>query len=100
MGAPKIQADYSSLEQISANFSKESDQTRQLLQTVKSCVDALKGGGWIGKGANAYFNEQESMVFPEMQRLQNALAMASRSTRQISKIFQDAAQEAAGMLSF
>jgi WXG100 family type VII secretion target len=93
MGAPKIQADYSSLEQISANFSKESDQTRQLLQTVKSCVDALKGGGWIGKGANNFYKEMEELVNPAMDRMMRALADAASATKRVADALRQAEEE-------
>ncbi|MCE7946737.1 MAG: WXG100 family type VII secretion target [Chloroflexi bacterium CFX4] len=93
MGAPKIQADYSSLEQISANFSKESDQTRQLLQTVKSCVDALKGGGWIGKGADNFYKEMEELVNPAMDRMMRALADAASATKRVADALRQAEEE-------
>ncbi len=93
MGAPKIQADYGSLEQISANFSKESDQTRQLLQTVKSCVDALKGGGWIGKGADNFYKEMEELVNPAMDRMMRALADAASATKRVADALRQAEEE-------
>lgn len=99
MGAPKIQADYGSLEQISANFSKESDQTRQLLQTVKSCVDALKGGGWIGKGADNFYKEMEELVNPAMDRMMRALADAASATKRVADALRQAEEQGCALFS-
>jgi len=99
MGAPRIQADYDSLDQIAANFSKESDQTRQLLQTVKSCVDQLRGGGWIGKGADSFYKEMEEVVNPAMQRMMSALAEAASATKRVADALRKAEEEGCALFS-
>lgn len=99
MGAPKIQADYDSLDQIAANFSKESDQTRQLLQTVKGCVDQLRGGAWIGKGAESFYKEMEEVVNPAMQRMMSALSEASSATKRIAEALRKAEEEGCALFS-
>ncbi|MDW8299636.1 MAG: WXG100 family type VII secretion target [Anaerolineae bacterium] len=99
MGAPRIQADYDSLEQIAANFSKESDQTKQLLQTIRSCVDQLRGGGWIGKGADSFYKEMEEIVNPAMDRMMKALADAASATKRISETMRKAEEEGSALFS-
>lgn len=99
MGAPKIQADYDSLDQISANFSKESDQTKQLLQTVKSCVDQLQGGGWIGKGADSFYKEMNDLVNPAMQRMMSALSEAAAATKRVADALRKAEEEGCALFS-
>ncbi|PJF36864.1 MAG: hypothetical protein CUN49_03275 [Candidatus Thermofonsia Clade 1 bacterium] len=99
MGAPKIQADYDSLDQIAANFSKESDQTKQLLQRVKSCVDQLRNGGWIGKGAESFYKEMEEVVNPAMQRMMSALAEASSATKRVAEALRKAEEEGCALFS-
>lgn len=99
MGAPKIQADYDSLSQIAANFSKEADQTKQLLQTVRSCVEQLQNGGWIGKGAQNFFKEMNDLVNPAMQRMMSALSEAASATKRVADTLRKAEEESGALFS-
>lgn len=99
MGAPKIQADYDSLDQIAANFSKEADQTKQLLQTVRSCVEQLQNGGWIGKGADSFYKEMNDLVNPAMQRMMNALSEAASATKRVADALRKAEEESCALFS-
>ncbi len=96
-GGRKIQANYEQLGQAADTFSKESQQTAQLAQQVAQLVGNLQGGGWIGRGAQAFFQEQQELVAPAMQRLVNALEDASSAAKKIADTFQQAENEAGGL---
>lgn len=91
-----IQANFEQLEQIAQHFSERADNTQQVLQTVRRCMDDLQKDGWWGVGADAFYAEMEDDVLPRVVRLQNALTRASETTRRIAEILGDAEEHAAG----
>ena len=92
--ADEIRADYEELEQIATRFANQSQAVEQMLQKVRSSMDKLENGGWIGRGSDAFFAEMNSEVLPATQRLQQALDEASRATKDIVQTVQDAEEEA------
>jgi WXG100 family type VII secretion target len=97
--ADKIQANYDELGQISAQFAQQGDRTLELGRQVYNCMSQLQNGGWIGVGANRFYNEMESLVLPGLERLVNALHTSSTQTQRIAQILR-AAEEQAGQLFF
>ena len=90
----EIRADYDRLEQLANQFANQSQAIQQMLQNVRGAMDPLQGGGWIGRGSDAFFSEMQSEVLPASQRLQEALDEASRVTKQIVQTVKQAEEEA------
>ena len=67
---------------------------------MRSSVQQLEDGGWIGRGADAFFSEMQSVVFPAVQRLESSLNDASSTTKQIAQNMQQAEQDAQSLFSF
>lgn len=97
MPARRIRADYDSLTKISQSFGRQADATKKTIQQIQRCVEVLKGGDWIGKGATAFYREMEGQVLPALNRLAAALEAASRMTHQASQIMHQAEDEASGI---
>lgn len=97
--ADKIQADYDQLGQIAAQFAQQGDRTLDLGRQVHGCMSQLRDGGWIGVGANRFYNEMDTLVLPGLQRLANALHTSSAQTQRIAQILR-AAEEQAGQLFY
>lgn len=93
----KIQADYDELANISNEFLQEAAGVEQLTNQIVSLVGELEGGGWIGRGADAFYAEMHDMVEPGLQRLARALEEAGGAMRQISNIISQAEQEASSL---
>jgi WXG100 family type VII secretion target len=101
MGASVVRAEHNSLAAIAGLFERGAAGVRQSSQHVQRRVEALRGGGWLGEGAAAFYREMDAEVFPEMARLASALDRSARTARRISQIFLEAEQDAAGvMLAF
>ena len=98
--ADKVQADYEQLGQVSSQFANQSQVVQELIQKVRSSVQQLEDGGWIGRGADAFFSEMQSVVFPAVQRLESSLNDASSTTKQIAQNMQQAEQDAQSLFSF
>jgi WXG100 family type VII secretion target len=90
MGAPCVRSDHDQLKQIQSTFSKKADDINQMNNNLKSCLDTLKQGDWIGKGATQFYAEMDGQIMPALQKLQRALGEAGRVTQQISQVMQEA----------
>ena len=95
----KIQADYDELATIANELAQESQAVEQLTNQVMNLVGQLEGGGWIGRGADSFFNEINDLVQPGMQRLIRALEDGSNGVKQISNILSQAEQDASGLFN-
>src|SRR5688500_5184591 len=92
--ADKVEANYEMLGSIAKQFSQEADAIEQMLKNLESNIDQLEGGGWIGRGANAFYAELRDEVLPGVERLTQALEDASRTTSEIAKLFREAEETA------
>ena len=90
----EIRADYDQLEQVASQFANQSQAIQQMLQKLRSSMDPLEGGGWIGRGSDAFFTEMQSEVIPANERLQQALDEANRVTKQIVQVVKQAEDDA------
>jgi len=90
----EIRADYDQLEDVAGRFANQSQLIQQMLQKVRSSMDKLEDGGWIGRGSRAFFQEMQSEVLPASLRLQDVLEEASQVTRSIIQIVRQAEDEA------
>jgi WXG100 family type VII secretion target len=97
VGAPKIQADYDGLREIAIHFAAKAQDTNNLLQTIDRCVDELRRGAWIGKGADQFYAEMQQEISPAMLRLRNALDDASSATTRIAQALERHEREAAAL---
>ena len=70
---------------------------QEMIQKVSSSFEKLRDGGWIGTGADAFFGEMESLVFPATNRLQQALEEAGQATNKVAETVKRAEQEASAL---
>jgi WXG100 family type VII secretion target len=85
-----IRSDYDQLKTIGSGWRKQEEATKQTIGKLKSVVEQLKGGDWIGEGADAFYQEMEGLVMPGLTRLEQAMAEASSVTNEISQIYREA----------
>jgi WXG100 family type VII secretion target len=95
----KVQADYDELASIANQFAQEASSTEQLTNQIMSLVGELEGGGWIGRGADAFFNEMHDLVEPGLTRLARALEDASNAVKQVSNVLSQAEHEASTLFA-
>lgn len=94
-----IRVDYDQMDKASRVFSTESENVKRTIDNLKGVIETLEGGDWIGKGAEAFYQEWNSLVLPALKRLMEALAMAGRVTIEIKGIFEQAEEETSGVFS-
>jgi WXG100 family type VII secretion target len=93
----EIQCDYEEMDQISGNFNNLAQSIQDMIQKVRASYAKLLDKGWIGAGANAFFDEMEQLVLPSQSRLQDALEQASEATRAISEGVKQAEENASSL---
>lgn len=82
MPSNKVQVNYEDMDKICNQFIQESDQTEGTINLLKQGVEELRGGGWLGVGANAFYAEVDDHVFPNLDKLVKALQSTENQVRQ------------------
>jgi len=93
--ADEIRADYTQLQQVATQFSRQATAINRMQQQMKRSLGGLQGN-WIGHGSEAFFSGMRDKVLPATQRLADALRAAQKVTLQISQALQAAEEDAAG----
>lgn len=92
--ADEIKADYDQLGQVASRFSNQSQAVEEMLRDLRSKLEKLENGGWIGEGADAFFAEMNDEVIPAVTRLIEALVEGNQVTNEISRHVRDAEEQA------
>jgi len=98
MAAPQVRSDYDQLKQVQQKFSAQSEAVAKSTQQIRSVMDKLQGGDWIGEGATKFYQEMNDQVLPTLNRLHKAMDDAARVTASIAQIMKAAEDEASGIL--
>ena len=98
MAAPRIRIEYDSMNQISKRFSRQSEGIGSLNQRVASQVEVLRGGDWVGQGANVFYQEMDDEILPALKRLSAVLGMGDRVTQGLIQVMHDTDEELANLL--
>jgi WXG100 family type VII secretion target len=92
--ADEIRVDYPQLQQVAAQFARQATAVNQMQQQVKRSMGPLQSA-WVGQGSGAFFREMNDKVLPATNRLCQALQDASKTTRQIAQLMEQAERDAA-----
>lgn len=90
----EIRANYDELKDVAGKFTAQAQSIEDLSKKVKSAMERLEDGGWIGLGADAFFSEMQGAVMPAVAKLIEALSSASQKTNEIATTVQNAEEEA------
>ncbi len=95
MPANVIQVQYERLAGVAAQFGRSAASTAAVQQQVERSSQALRQGGWEGRGSIAFFAELDGVTLPGLLRLGSALREAQKVTLQIGFLMRQAEEEAA-----
>ena len=99
MPAPRIRCEYDVLDQIAKKFFNQADLTNQSFKGLRTKMETLQGGDWIGEGAKKFCGEMNSAVLPSVKRLAHALKEGGQVTQKIIQIMHQADEDAARLIS-
>lgn len=89
MPAPRIRGDYDQLQNIAKMFARNAQQLQKTSKKLQRNINELQSGGWVGQGANKFYQEMSNDVMPSMNRLARSMNSASRVTIKILKLFKE-----------
>lgn len=95
MTPPIISIHYEQMSQIVEILAHEETRFTEFTQKFRQEVDALREG-WIGMGAEKFFDEMETDFLPRLKRLGVALDESQRSVNTIIETFAQAEDQASG----
>ncbi|HRA66868.1 MAG TPA: WXG100 family type VII secretion target [Caldilinea sp.] len=90
----EIRGVYGDLEQVASRFANAQSEVADTFQRVRAAMDPLENGSWIGRGSDAFVREMRGEVLPAVQRLQQSLGEAARTTGAIVQALRQADEEA------
>lgn len=97
--AEHVEVNYDQMTSIRNSFEQQSEDIQNMLKKLESQVDHLRGGEWIGQGANSFYDEMDSLLLPAVQRLVQALQEGSQVIAQMIEIFKQAEEESRSVWS-
>jgi WXG100 family type VII secretion target len=92
--AEQVQANYEALNQIENRFEQLANEVQNMAARIKTQDSALRRGGWIGRGSDAFYSEMDDLVMPAVSRLGRALEEGGQAVNRIARIFSEAEEEA------
>jgi len=90
-----MQLNYDELQRIAQSLQSESEVVSRLHAGTREKMYGMRGSGWVGDAANAFFKEMEGNLLPATQKTARALDTSGQVLNQIMRIIQDADQETA-----
>src|SRR5688572_11221102 len=98
--ADVVHCNHDALKQIAGQFDTLESSVKKATDQLQSQMDLLKGGGWVAPAADKFYGIMENEILASLTRLSSALNMAGNETNNISKIMQQAEENAKGSLNF
>jgi len=80
-----VLVNYEMMKKFQNSFKGQEAATQQSIKNISKVVEQLRGGDWIGEGANKFFSDMDSTFIPAMKRLQNAMTEGDKVSKEIEK---------------
>ncbi|MCB9453084.1 MAG: WXG100 family type VII secretion target [Anaerolineaceae bacterium] len=96
--ADTIQVNYEELERIARHFGDMYENIRQMNTRLVEQIDHLRGGGWLGVGANAFYAEMDNLLLPATNRFMEAMRSAEYTLKEITSSMQIAEEDAGNIV--
>lgn len=82
-------ADPEQLQMIAKLFQNESSEINRVMQMLYQKYQPLRNQGWVGRGADAFFEVMEGDVFPGLRRLEQYFADSAETAGSLAKRIED-----------
>jgi WXG100 family type VII secretion target len=94
--ADQIRANYEVLNEMENRFARLANEVQDMAGKIKARETALRQGGWIGRGSDAFYNEMDDLVMPAIGRLGNALQEGGQALNRVARLLSEAEEEGQG----
>ncbi len=88
----KSRYEFENIETITSTFTKQAEDTNNLMNQVKTNIDSVgdgTGGIWTGEGAQRFMEVMQSEFMPKMGNLGSSLSSQSEKFKTISSILSE-----------
>ncbi len=92
----RTEVHFDEIEKMTRALENEEGMIEELLSKVRFQADLLGTAGWVGRGADRFFDEMYQELLPALKRLSEALGDTSIHLKKISNIYQSAQISATG----
>ncbi|MCB0033984.1 MAG: WXG100 family type VII secretion target [Anaerolineales bacterium] len=96
--AEQLQVSYDDLADIAQRLARQAELIEEVHQSIATSVDKLDGN-WIGRGAQAFFDETRAETLPSTQRLAEVFRAGEGLIQNIITNFRASEEEAAQNIS-
>jgi WXG100 family type VII secretion target len=96
MAQVDFQLDSDQLEIVSRRFAEQADQIEVCINDINGRLDALKGGGWVGTGADRFYDEMDTVFVPNINKMREVFQFLSEQAAQAAKNVLDAEERLRG----
>jgi len=90
MPARIVRGDFDGLANVARTFAGQAQAAQGSHRKLKGQIETLRSGGWVGKGAKAFYREMDGLVLPAFAQLENAMTGADQLLRRADKILHGA----------
>src|SRR5512133_2469697 len=84
-----FQADSEALQEVVQIFQGEAESLQQAFQNFQSVAENIRGYDWIGLGADTFFDEFDSELVPDANKLVGNLEMVAERINRVSTQLED-----------
>lgn len=84
-----FQADSETLQEVAQIFQGEAEDLQQAFQNFQAVAENIRGYGWIGLGADTFFDEFDAELVPAANKLVGNLEMVSQRINQVASQIED-----------
>ena len=96
MAKKQIRVNYEALSQVENRFVQLASDVQDMAAKIKTQETALRRGGWVGRGSEAFYSEMDDLTLPAISRLGRALDEAGQAINRVARIFSTAEEESQG----
>ena len=89
------EVDLEQLYQMARQLEEEGIIASELQARMRMATDHLLYAGWVGRGADHFFDEMYETLLPALSRLSEALGEATITVRKMARLFGQAQELAA-----
>jgi WXG100 family type VII secretion target len=87
-----FQANSDTLKEVADLFRNQSELMREALQNFTSVAEDMRGYGWIGLGADTFYDQYDTELVPEAEKLIQNLENAAAGVDSIVNTIEDGIQ--------
>lgn len=84
-----FQANSEVLQEVSQLFRQQADALNEALESFMATAEDMRGHGWLGLGAEAFYDEFDTLLVPEAKKIMENLQGSAERVDKIAQVIED-----------